>query len=63
MMNLTEVKEAVSRIYQELPTNWVNQKIAAQKVKRKKKKITQQNTKGSTDGQTEEDCNGVQFSF
>ena len=41
----------------------MNQKIAAHKVKRKKKKITQKNTKGSADGQTEEDCNGLLFGF
>ena len=41
----------------------MNQKIAAQKGKREGKENNTANTKGSADGQTEEDRNGLQFGF
>ena len=53
-------KEAVSQIYPELHQIEWTKKIAAEKVKGRKKNNTA-NTKGSADGQTEEDCNGLQF--
>ena len=50
----------MSQIYRELHQIEWTKKIAAEKVKGRKKNNTA-NTKGSADGQTEEDCNGLQF--
>ena len=50
----------MSQIYPELHQIEWTKKIAAEKVKGRKKNNAA-NTKGSADGQTEEDRNGLQF--